>query len=104
MIAPAPEGLKGSAGRYAREPAGAAPDAQTLRHAGSFEHTNVFQVAVLLGIIQAVAYDKFIRNLKAHIGDFDRAQPAIRLVQQRGDAHGSWLALLQNIDQVSERH
>jgi hypothetical protein len=58
------------------------------------ENANVAEVAVLLGVIQAVPDHELIGNTEAYVGDIDRAQAAFRLVEQRCDPDRFRFALL----------
>src|SRR5579859_671716 len=67
------------------------------------QNANVGQVAVALGVIQAEAHDKFIGNRETNVVRLDRRDAALGLVQQNGDAHLFWLALLKNVQEVAQR-
>src|SRR5439155_20766526 len=52
------------------------------RLAGFLEHADVAQVAVLLGVIEAVAYDELVGDFKPDVADVHRTQPPLGRIQQ----------------------
>src|SRR5579863_10496714 len=65
---------------------------------------HVLEIAIALGVVQAVSDDEFIGNLEADIIRFDVFLDApFRLIQQRRDFQRIRFALLQNAQEVAER-
>ena len=81
-----------SADRRANRTAAGRPQLSSLVR---FENADIAQVAVFLGEIESVSNHEFIRNTESHVRDIDRPQSALRLIEQRRDAHRFRFALLQ---------
>ena len=45
------------------------------------QDADIGQIAVILRIIQTIADHELVRNPEAHVGHFDGALPAVRLVE-----------------------
>src|SRR5579864_5439801 len=67
------------------------------------QNTNVFQIAIVLIVIQTIAHHKFVGDREADIIRLDILNPARRLVEQRGNFQRLRLALLQHATQIAER-
>jgi hypothetical protein len=50
----------------------------------SWDDADIGQVAVLLSVVEPVAHNKFVRNLKANVIAFERKLAARWLIEQRG--------------------
>ena len=70
------------------------PYRTTLRGVGIVEDADIVEIAVLLGVVEAVAYDELVGNLEADITDVHGAQAALGLVHEGGDADGVRPALI----------
>src|ERR1039458_2720909 len=69
---------------------------------GPVEHADVVEIAIFLGVVQTVTHYEFVGNLESHVVDVDGAQAAFGLVEQRGDADGVGLALIEQMHEVVE--
>src|SRR5258706_2833808 len=66
------------------------------------QNTNVFEVAVILGIIQAVSNHEFVRDLESDVIDVYGALSPLWLVQQCRDAKRLGLALAEHLHQITK--
>src|SRR5579884_156702 len=64
---------------------------------------NIRQITKTLGIIHAVAYDKFVRDAESYIISFNFHQPSRRLVEQRGYTQRTRVMLLEELSEEIER-
>src|ERR1700736_4385988 len=67
-----------------------------------FQDADVAEVAVVLVEVQAVTDYEFVGDLEADVGDVHGAKAAVGLIEQRGDADGFGLTLLEQVDEVGE--
>src|SRR5712692_5440785 len=67
------------------------------------ENANVFQVAVTLGVIEAVAHHELVGDLEAHVVGLDLPDPALGFIEQRGNTQRAGLALLEDAAEVVQR-
>src|SRR6266403_2641185 len=75
-----------------------------LEVASKRENTHVGQVPVAFGIVQPVTDDKFVGNREADVVGAHRCDAAIGLVQQHRDAQVLRLAMLEQLQEVLQRH
>src|ERR1700681_4613232 len=68
------------------------------------EHTDVREVAVALGVIQAVADHEFVGDGEANVIGADFREAARWFIEQHGHAQTSGLPLIENAQQILERH
>ena len=61
-----------------------------------FQNADFSQISVLLGVIEAVAYHEFVRDLEADIGHLNLPNASLGLIEQRRDAHRFRLTGLQH--------
>ena len=66
------------------------------------EDADVGQVAVFLGVVQAIAHHKGVGDGEAGVVDLHRLHPAVRLVQQGAQADGGGVAVLQDLQQIAQ--
>ena len=57
----------------------------------SWYHADVGEIAVTLGIVESVAYDKFVGNLESNVVAFDRELAPRWLIEQSRDLQRLWL-------------
>src|ERR687897_84362 len=69
----------------------------------SFEEPDVWQVAILLGVIKAVANHEFVLDREADVVHLDLNFAPARLAQQAGRAQGSGTAREQDFLKVMQR-
>src|SRR6266403_3658748 len=75
-----------------------------LEVASKRENSHVGQVPIAFGVVQPVADDKFVGNREADVVGAHRRDPAIGLVQQHRDAQVLRLAMLEQLQEVLQRH
>src|SRR5580658_2185906 len=66
------------------------------------EDADVFQIAITFGVVEAVADDEIVGDLKTDVIGFDLLDAARGLIEERGDAQGFGLALFENAQQVGQ--
>ena len=66
-------------------------------------YSDVWKIPIFLCVIQTVAYDELVRDIKAGIIYFDIAHSALRLVEQSTQVYGFRISLFQDVDQIVKR-
>src|SRR6516164_1339627 len=76
------------------------PSGPSMGNGRQRQDSNVRQVPITFGVVQAVAHHEFVGNGKTSVVGVHVDQPAFFLVQQHGDPEILGLALLQNAQQI----
>src|SRR5580698_4962099 len=68
------------------------------------QDTDVAEVAIIFGIIQTIAHHEFVGNLEPGIVDLNGPLAPFRFIQQRRNAQRFRFALVENFNQIVQRH
>jgi len=71
---------------------------------GKQEYADVEEIAVALGVVEAVADDEFVRDLETGVVGVDIGDAAVGLVKEDGDLEIFGFALLEDAEKVFEGH
>src|SRR5215467_14768065 len=75
-----------------------------LCRAAQGQDSNIRQVSITFGIVQAVSNDKFVGDREANIVRAHGGEATLRLVQQNRDSQVPGFALLKKAQKVLKRH
>ena len=67
-----------------------------------FDNSYIRKIAVLLGIVEPVSNDEFVRDLEAAVIDRNIAYTSVRLVKEGAKAHALRLSVLDKFKQAAE--
>ena len=72
--------------------------------AGDFggEDANVFDSAIALGVVHAVADDELVGDLEGDVVGFDGDEAAVGFVEAGGDLQGFWFVLQKQLAQKDQ--
>src|ERR1700750_1478159 len=89
--------------RSGRGPRRAPARQRTSLMPGDFrgENANIFDVAVVFGVVHAIADDELVRNGKAHVVGLDGNEAALRLVEAGGNLKRRRLVLEHHAAKVA---